>query len=77
MMARAPHETATRPTPFATFWGVIGAETVAASAGVTAPPYGTWGTGGTVEVGRPVGGGGSAGGGAGVLMAGVCSTSAP
>ena len=61
MIARAPHETAIWPTPFATVCADSGAETVAGSTGVTAPPYGTAGAGGTVEVGGPVGGGGSAG----------------
>jgi hypothetical protein len=72
-MARTPQETATWPTPFATPWAVIGAETVAGSTGVTAPPYGTAGAGGSVEVGRPVGGGGSAGF---VVTGEVCSSRA-
>src|SRR4051794_31773701 len=72
--ARTPTQSAALPTPFATFWGVIGARTVEESTASTAPPYGTFGTGGSVASGRPVGGGGWAGGGAGVLMGGVCST---
>ena len=45
MIVRTPIDTAARPTPFATLSAVMGAETVAGSTGVTAPPYGTAGGG--------------------------------